>query len=100
MTVATAEMTPIHPKRRRLEFERRIPLALLFGFLLQTGGALFWAGAAAERIAQVERDTRMNSDAVERVVRLETEVSAMHEALMRIENKIDRMAAPFGTGKR
>ena len=89
----------VPPPRRRLEFERRIPLALLFGFLLQTGGALFWAGSAAERIAQVERETRANSGAIERVVRLEAEVAAQHEMLARIENKIDRMAAPTGAGK-
>ena len=86
-------MTESPAKQRRFEFDRRIPLALLFGFLLQTGGALFWAGAAAERIANVERATRTNADAVERVVRLEAEVSAMHETLTRIENKLDRMAA-------
>lgn len=93
-TMQTTEMAESGAKHRRFEFDRRIPLALLFGFLLQTGGALFWAGAAAERIAQVERETRENSGAIERVVRLETKVSAMHETLARIENKIDRMGAP------
>jgi hypothetical protein len=83
--------------QRRFRFERRIPLALLFAFLLQTGGALFWAGSAAERIAQVERETRANAGAIERVVRLEAEVTAMHETLSRIENKIDRMAMPFAS---
>jgi hypothetical protein len=39
----------------RFRVERRIPLLLIFGFLLQTGGALFWAGASAQRIATVER---------------------------------------------
>ena len=79
---------------RNFKFERRIPLALLFGFLLQTGGALFWAGAAAERIAEVERETRANAGAVERVFRLEAEVAAMHETRVRIETKLDRIGAP------
>jgi glucose-6-phosphate dehydrogenase assembly protein OpcA len=99
MTTAIPDVTATLP-RRRFEFERRIPLALLFGFLLQTGGALFWAGAAAERIAQVERETRANSGAIERVVRLEAEVAAMHEALARIESKLDRAIAPSGSGLR
>jgi len=85
---------PPAPPRRRFEFERRIPLALLFGFLFQTGGVLFWAGAAAERISEVERQTRANASVIERVVRLEAEVAAQHEMLTRIENKIDRIAAP------
>ena len=97
MAAAMVDMSSVHTKRRRFHFERRIPLALLFGFLLQTGGALFWAGAAAERIAEVERETRANSGAIERVVRLEAEVAAQHEMLARIESKLDRMAvAPAG----
>lgn len=85
---------PLQPVRRRFEFDRRIPLALLFGLLLQTGGVLFWAGAAAERISEVERQTRANASMIERVVRLESEVMSQHETLGRIENKIDRLTAP------
>lgn len=87
---------PVPSLRRRFEIDRRVPLALLFGFLLQTGGVLFWAGAAAERIAAVERQTRANASVIERVVRLESEVMSQHEMLARIENKIDRLAAPRG----
>jgi len=94
MTITAIEMTPQHPKRGRFDFDRRVPMALVFGFLLQTGGALFWAGSAAQRISQIERETRANENAVERVVRLEAEVEAMHETLQRIETKIDRMTGP------
>ena len=80
--------------KKWFELERKIPLALIFGFVLQTGGALFWAGAAAERIAQVERATRDNATVIERVVRLEAQVNAMHETLSRIETKIDRLSEP------
>jgi glucose-6-phosphate dehydrogenase assembly protein OpcA len=87
-------MNERQPKRRGFDVERRIPIALVLGFLLQTGGALFWAGSAAQRISEIERETRANENAVERVVRLETEVAAMHETLARIESKIDRMNMP------
>ena len=90
MALTAIDMPP--NDKRRFDFERRVPLALVFGFLLQTGGALFWAGAAAERIAELERESRANAAAVERVVRLETQVADMHEALARIEMKIDRLA--------
>jgi hypothetical protein len=81
-----------HDQRFRLD--RRIPIALVFAFVLQTGGALFWAGSAAQRIGEVERQTQVNSAAVERVVRLEEQVSALHEQLVRIEGKIDRLGEP------
>ena len=81
-----------HEKPFRLD--RRIPIALVFAFVLQTGGALFWAGSAAQRISEVERQTQVNSSAVERVVRLEAQVNAMHEQLSRIETKIDQLSQP------
>jgi hypothetical protein len=81
-----------HEQRFRLD--RRIPIALVFAFVLQTGGALFWAGSAAQRIAEVERQSQTNTSAVERVVRLEAQVNAMHEQLSRIETKIDQLSAP------
>lgn len=91
MTLTAIEMNERPPRRSKFDFERRIPVALVVGFLLQTGGALFWAGTAAQRISEIERETHANENAVERVVRLETEVAAMHETLARIETKIDRM---------
>ena len=92
MTLTSVDMTQGQNKRSRFDPDRRVPLALVFGFLLQTGGALFWAGSAAQRIAEVERETRANESAVMRVVRLETEVESLHETLARIEAKIDRMS--------
>ena len=35
--------------------DRKLPAALVAAFLLQTAGALFWAGQAAERITVLER---------------------------------------------
>ena len=79
---------------KHFRLDKRIPVALVVAFILQTGGALFWAGSAAQRIAEVEKQTQANAGAVERVVRLEEQVSAMHEQLSRIENKIDQLGEP------
>jgi hypothetical protein len=79
---------------KSFRLDRRVPFALVAAFILQTGGALFWAGSAAQRIGEVERQTQVNSSAVERVVRLEEQVSALHEQLARIELKIDKMNSP------
>ncbi len=38
---------------KSFRLDRRIPVALVAAFVLQTGGALFWAGSAAQRIAEV-----------------------------------------------
>ena len=70
--------------------EKRFPAALVAAFLLQTAGALFWAGSAAERIATLERALARDQAAIERVAVLEEQVSEIRRSLNRIENKLDR----------
>jgi uncharacterized coiled-coil protein SlyX len=70
--------------------DKRLPAALVAAFLLQTAGALFWAGQAAERITALERTLAHDQDAIERVAVLEEQVAAMTKQLDRIEAKLDR----------
>lgn len=73
----------------RMPAEKRIPAALVAAFLLQTAGALFWAGSAAERIAGLERIVASDQAAIEKVAVLEEQVRTIRETLDRIENKLD-----------
>jgi hypothetical protein len=70
--------------------DKRLPAALVAAFLLQTAGALFWAGQAAERITVLERTVANDQGAIERVAVLEEQVRAMNKTLDRIEAKLDR----------
>jgi hypothetical protein len=70
--------------------DKRLPAALVAAFLLQTAGALFWAGQAAERITVLERTVANDQGAIERVAVLEEQVRAMNKTLDRIDNKLDR----------
>ncbi len=70
--------------------ERRLPAALVAAFLLQTAGALFWAGSAAERIATLERTAAGDQAAIEKVAVLEEQVKSIKESLDRIESKLDK----------
>jgi len=69
---------------------KKFPAALVAAFLLQTAGALFWAGSAAERITALERTIARDQAAIERVAVLEEQVADIKGALARIENKLDR----------
>lgn len=71
-------------------FDRRLPAALVAAFLLQTAGALFWAGSAAERISVLEKTAANNQAAIERVAVLEEQVTTIRQSLDRIEAKLDR----------
>jgi phage shock protein A len=59
-------------------------------FLLQSAGALFWAGSAAERIADLERTVSSDQAAIQKVAVIEEQVRAIKESLDRIEVKIDQ----------
>ena len=70
--------------------QKRLPAALVAAFLLQTAGALFWAGSAAERIADLERTRATDQAAIEKVAVLEEQVKGIKDSLDRIESKLDR----------
>jgi phage shock protein A len=70
--------------------ERKFPAALVAAFLLQTAGALFWAGSAAERIADLERTVASDQAAIQKVAVIEEQVRAIRESLDRIEDKLDQ----------
>jgi uncharacterized coiled-coil protein SlyX len=84
MSVITSHIQPMLDAKR-------IPAALVAAFLLQTAGALFWAGSAAERITVLERTVSGDQAAIEKVAVLEEQVGEMKQSLDRIETKLDRM---------
>ncbi len=69
--------------------ERKIPAALVAAFLLQTAGALLWAGSAAERLTVLEHALNDDQAAIQKVAVLEEQMRAVRESLGRIETKLD-----------
>lgn len=85
-------MTVIEQFQARCAPAHKFPAALLAAFLLQTAGALFWAGSAAERIATLERDHAADRAAIEQVAVVAEQVRAIKESVERIETKLDAPA--------
>lgn len=73
--------------------DRHVPVALVLTIILQTGAALMWSGAAAERLSALEARSARTDEVVERTARLEEQSKAMRAALVRIEEKLDRVIA-------
>ncbi|MGF1545158.1 MAG: hypothetical protein ACFB00_11765 [Parvularculaceae bacterium] len=75
----------------------RIGIVISATVVLQTAFALIWAGGAAERLGQLERQAERRSDRadeiLERTTRLEAQAVAMRVSLTRIEAKLDRPVA-------
>lgn len=79
--------------------DRRIPLALLVALVVQTFGALMWAGRASERIDHIEQKAARVQDLAERAARLEVHVTQLQGTLARIETKLDRLTPQPATTK-
>ncbi len=76
--------------------EVRITLAVGATLIVQTALALVWAGAAAERLAQLERRADATAEIIVRTARLEEQVGVMRASLARIEAKLDRLPTEDG----
>jgi hypothetical protein len=57
--------------------------------LLQSATALLWAGSAAERLSQLERQVDNNQVLIERTARLEEQVAQMRITLERIDRRLE-----------
>lgn len=69
--------------------DRTVTIALLVSVLLETGGALLWAGSIDERVDRLITDARASSLMVERLSRLEAEMEAARTQLSRIEARLN-----------
>ena len=76
--------------------DKRLPIALIFAIAVQTGAGLIWAGAAGERIRQLEGQAILTSSMTERLVRVEEQIGFVRESLDRIERKLYRQASDHG----
>lgn len=72
--------------------EIRVTVAIGAALLLQSALVLIWAGAASERLAQLERRSDATAAMIERTARLEEQVRFISGSVTRIEAKIDRVA--------
>ena len=70
-------------------YELRVTVAIGAAVVVQTGLGLIWAGAASERLAQLERRADDNTQIIERTARLEEQARFMSATLVRIEEKLD-----------
>ncbi|MEO0550175.1 MAG: hypothetical protein AAFZ91_09655 [Pseudomonadota bacterium] len=71
--------------------ERKVTAAFVLAVAIQSGGALIWAGAAAQRIQVLEAQAEEARPVYERLARVEAELEAVRAQLDRIEDKVERL---------
>ncbi len=75
---------------RSWRIDRRVPLALVFAVMMQTGVGLVWAGSAAQRLDMLETGADESRELIERTTRLEERTRSIDATVTRIEAKLDR----------
>jgi len=73
--------------------DKRVPIALIAAMVLQTAGALLWAGAAMQRIDYLEREVIASATIGERTARVEEQIRYLRQSVDRIETKVDGLSA-------
>ena len=85
--------------------DRHIPLALLIGLMVQTGGVVWWAATLSTRVDALEklivtstderyRATQAKADFALRDQRIDTNlvrIGEVQEVIYRIDSKVDRL---------
>ena len=74
---------------RTLQIDRTITFSLVVAVLVQTAGALLWAGAAEARLSQLETQAAADLPVAERLARLEEQMVGARQSLTRIERRLD-----------
>ncbi|MEM6914573.1 MAG: hypothetical protein AAF511_11415 [Pseudomonadota bacterium] len=72
------------------ESRSRLIIAIAGALTMQTIAALLWAGAAAERLSQLEHERGRLTALEVRTARLEEQTDHLRATLARIEQKLDR----------
>jgi len=74
---------------QNLRMDRTITFSLVVAVLVQTAGALLWAGAAEARLSQLEIQAAADLPVAERLARLEEQMIGARQSLTRIERRLD-----------
>lgn len=69
--------------------ERKLTLAVIFGVVMESSGVLIWAGAASERLKEVEVRVAAQAEMADRLARVEVHLQLAAAQLNRIEKKLE-----------
>jgi type II secretory pathway component PulL len=65
--------------------DRHIPIALIFAVMLQTAAATWWASGITIQVAQLERQAASTMPQGERLVKVETKVDSLIDAVNEVK---------------
>ena len=75
---------------RQWHLDKKVPLALIVTIIAQTMAIVWWAATASARLDQLERQVNTAAPQVERIIRLETKMDGIAEAISDLKNLVRR----------
>ncbi|MEZ5937555.1 MAG: hypothetical protein R3C52_04975 [Hyphomonadaceae bacterium] len=73
--------------------EKKLTLAVVLAVVMESAGVLIWAGAASERLKEVEVRLASQAQMAERLARVEVHLQLQSQQLDRIEEALAERAA-------
>lgn len=70
--------------------DKRVPIAFILAIVMQTIGAVYWAGVQSERVDAIETQVNRTVLRGERIKAVEVEIKGVRHSLVRIENTLLR----------
>lgn len=75
---------------RQWHLDKKVPIALILSILAQTFAFGWWGASTAARIDQLERQATQTAPQGERIIRLETKLDGVAEAIADLKMLIRR----------
>lgn len=82
---------PDHENNRtEWHLDKKVPATILILVLLNIAAGIWKASAIEHKVNELDRRTANNQLIIERLVKVETQVAAVKDSLLRIENALTR----------
>ncbi len=66
--------------------DKKVPIAMIMAIILQTGGMVWWAASASERLNALERKADASAPQAERLARVETNLESVKDGILEIKS--------------
>jgi hypothetical protein len=75
--------------------DKKVPIAMIMAIVFQTGGMVWWAASASERLNALERKAEVAAPQAERLARVETKLESVQDGILEIKSILRKEPSPL-----
>jgi hypothetical protein len=76
------------PSGRKWHLDKRVPIALIFAMLVQTGGIVWWGATTSEKVSVLKERLDAIAPQADRLTRVEVNIEAIKDSLTEIKQAL------------